>query len=268
MKKWTIGSAAIAAALLGCSSGDVTTTTDSGAIDAAVPDVATADADAGAPIEYMALVRGELASAGDAGVDLAQSKATHDQIAKSGEATAKAAGDIAHAVLLGTAILDGTPNEFLAMDRWTDATAMKSFYANPQIQQAFGTLFASPPTIDFYVSAAGWVSWGDMHSGDAYDPHYVHLALGTLSSSDAATNEAAHNQVASAGQAPSMQAGNVAHVVWLGQDDARQFNGVDIWSSDANIQAFYTNPQFVAAFSSLFSSVTQPVYESTDWYQW
>src|SRR5678816_4750727 len=103
--------------------------------------------------------------------------------------------------------------------RWTDATAMKAFYANPQIQQAFGGLFASPPTIDFYESASGWVSWGDMHSGDTYTPHYVHLALGTLSSQDTGTNQAAHNQVASGGQAPSMQAGNVAHVVWLGLED-------------------------------------------------
>ena len=264
----------LTAGVVGCSSSDTPPPEDSGTNDAVAVDASAPDADAGAPVQYMALVRGKLAGVsyddgGDAGsVDLSQAKATHDQIAKSGETAAKAAGDIAHAVLLGTDLLDSTPNEFLAIDRWTDATAMKSFYANPQIQQAFGSLFASPPTIDFYESADGWVAWGDMHSGDAYDPHYVHLALGTLSSTDTATNEAAHNQVASAGQAPSMQAGNVAHVVWLGLDDQRQFNGVDIWSSDTNIQAFYTNPQVVAAFSQLFSSVSQPVYRSTDWYQW
>ncbi|HEY2366207.1 MAG TPA: hypothetical protein VGH87_07480 [Polyangiaceae bacterium] len=268
---------AIAASVMACSSSD-TTPADSGANDAAtdvaVADVVTSDADAGAPLQYMALIRGKLAGVtyadgGDAGaVDLSQAKAAHDQIAQGGESAAKTAGDIAHAVLLGTSILDGTPNEFLAIDRWTDATAMKAFYANPQFQQAFASLFAAPPTIDFYVSASGWVSWGDMHSGDTFTPHYMHLALGTLSSTDPATNEAAHNQVASGGETPSMQAGNVAHVVWLGMDDAQKFNGVDIWKADDDIQAFYTNPQFVTAFSSLFSSVSQPVYVSTDWYQW
>ncbi|HEY2368324.1 MAG TPA: hypothetical protein VGH87_18125, partial [Polyangiaceae bacterium] len=224
---------AIAASVIACSGND-TTPTDSGANDTAsdVSADVSPDADAGAPLQYMALIRGTLAGAsdaGDGGVDLSQAKATHDQIAKGGEASAKQAGDIAHAVYLGTGILDGVPDEFLAMDRWTDANAMKAVYANPQIQQAFGSLFASPPTIDFYVSANDWVSWGDMHSGDAFHPSYVHLALGTLSSQDTATNETAHNQVASGGQAPSMQAGNVAHVVWLGLDDAQKFNGVDIW---------------------------------------
>jgi quinol monooxygenase YgiN len=268
---------AIAASVIACSSGNDTTPADSGANDAAkeaAADVVSQDAEAGAPLQYMAMIRGKLAGVtyadgGDAGAaDLSQAKAAHDQIAKGGEASAKQAGDIAHAVLLGTNILDGVPNEFLAMDRWTDSTAMKAFYANPQIQQAFGTLFSSPPTIDYFVSADGWVSWGDMHSGDAYTPHYVHLALGTLSSKDTATNEAAHNQVASGGKDPSIGAGNVAHVVWLGLEDAQQFNGVDIWKADDNIQAFYTNPQFVAAFSQLFTSVSQPVYVSTDWYQW
>jgi len=272
---------AIAASVIACSGND-TTPADSGTNDAAADVVAadvvvadaSKDADAGATLQYMALVRGKLAGVtypdgGDAGsADLSQAKATHDQIAKGGESAAKQAGDIAHAVYLGTNILDGVPNEFLAMDRWTDSNAMKGFYSNPQIQQAFSGLFAAPPTIDFYVSGDGWVSWGDMHSGDAYKPNYVHLALGTLSSQDNATNEAAHNQVASGGQAPSMQAGNVAHVVWLGLADVRQFNGVDIWKADDNIQGFYTNPQFVAAFSQLFSSVSQPVYVSTDWYQW
>ncbi len=261
---------ATAAAIAGCSSSDTQPTPDSGADTGtgtdAIADVSTADADASAPLQWMAMVRGTLA-VGDAG-DLSQAKATHDAIAKGGEASSKTAGDIAHAVLLGTNILDGVPNEFLAMDRWTDSTAMQAFYANPQVQQSFGSLFTTPPTITFFVLAPDWVNWGDMHSGDTFNPHFVHLALGTLASADNGQNEAAHNQVASGGKDPSMQAGNVAHVVWLGLSDPRQFNGVDIWSSDTNIQAFYTNPQFVAAFAPLFSSVTQPVFQSTDWYQW
>ncbi len=216
-----------------------------------------------AATEYAAVIRGTLASA-----DLAQAKAAHDQIAQGGEANAKAAGDIAHDVLLGTTLLDSQENEFLAIDRWTDATAMKAFYADPQVAQAFGSLFASAPSIEFFRYEPSWVGWGDMNSGDVYQPYYFHFALGHLSAADTADAKAAHDQVASGGKQPSIDAGNVAHVVFLGLEDDKRFLGVDIWKSADNMEAFYTNPQFVAAFGSLFSDVSQPVYVSTDWHQW
>ena len=31
---------------------------------------------------------------------------------------------------------------------------------------------------------------------------------------------------------------------------------------------FVSNPMFRQAFEPLFSSVSEPVYQSTDWYQW
>ena len=31
---------------------------------------------------------------------------------------------------------------------------------------------------------------------------------------------------------------------------------------------FVSNPMFRQAFEPLFSSVSEPVYRSTDWYQW
>jgi quinol monooxygenase YgiN len=212
---------------------------------------------------YIAVVRGTLASS-----DMAQAQAAHDQIAKTGEAAAKAAGDVGHTVFLGTTLLDSVKNEFLAVDRWTDADHMKAFYADPQIGQAFASLFAAPPSIEFYQYEPTWVSWGDLNSGEAYQPSYYHLALGELKDSDPTQAQAAHDQVASGGKQPSLDAGDVAHVVYLGLDDSQAFLGVDIWKSSDNIQAFYTNPQFVAAFGGLFQTATQPVYESTDWYQW
>lgn len=212
--------------------------------------------------EYAAVVRGELASA-----DLAQAKATHDQIAAQGEQNAKAAGDFAHDALLGTTMLDSIENEFLAIDRWHDADAMRGFYANPDVQQAFGGLFAAPPTIEYFELAPDWVNWGEMESGDAYDPYYFHLALGNLAG-DLAHAQEAHNQVATGGKEPSIGAGNVAHVVFLGLDDKLRFVAVDIWQSDDNLEPFYENPQFRAAFEPLFESVTEPVYQSTDWHQW
>jgi hypothetical protein len=210
--------------------------------------------------EYIAVVRGTLAT-----TDLAQAKVMHDQIAQGGQATAMEHGDFAHHVLLGTTLLDSTHNEFLAIDRWDDRREMERFYASPG---PLGTLFASPPTIEYFVAETDWVQWGDMTSGEAYDPYYIHFALGELAQDQVEANRDAHNLVAMGGKDPSIGAGNVAHVVVLGTTDDRRFLGVDIWGSADNIQGFYTNPDFVAVFAPLFSSISQPVYQSTDWYQW
>lgn len=210
--------------------------------------------------EYAAVVRGTLSTA-----DLAQAKAMHDRAAQGGQATASARGDLAHDALLGTTMLDSTPNEFLAIDRWSDGDAMEAFYKDPT---ALGSLFAAPPSIEYFVAEPDWTQWGDMTSGDTYQPYYFHFALGELAQHDLAANRTAHNQVASGGKDPSIGAGNVAHVVFLGKHDPQRFLGVDIWRSADNIQAFYTNPNFVSAFAPLFSSVSQPVFQSTDWYQW
>ena len=69
----------------------------------------------------------------------------------------------------------------------------------------------------------------------------------------------AHDAVAAGGMEPSIDAGNVAHVVYLGLEDRKRFLAVDIWQSDENIEAFYTNPMFVQVFAPLFSSISQPV---------
>lgn len=214
-------------------------------------------------IEAMALVRGQLASG-----DMEEAKAAHDAVAQAGEADSRAAGDYAHDVLLGTTWLDSVENEFLAIDRWDDAEAMQAFYADPEVQQAFGGLFAGPPSIEYFVRAPEWESWGEMGSGDSFDPYFFHLALGALADPDTEAAQTAHDQVAAGGKQPSLDAGNVGHIVFLGLEDPRRFVAVDIWSVGEPIEPFYSNPMFRAAFEPLFSSVSEPVYRSTDWYQW
>jgi quinol monooxygenase YgiN len=247
----------------------VATSDDGGPPDSGPPPLdapVTADsgpADGGVAPVYAAVIRGTLASS-----DRDMARAMHDAIAMGGEASARAAGDFAHDVLRGVAILDGVDGEFLAIDRWTDAAAMQAFYADPAVAAAFGSLFASPPTIEYFEAAPTWVQWGTMESGDAFDPYYWHFALGTLASTDEEESHMAHDAVAAGGRDPSMAAGNVAHVVFLGLTDRRRFLAVDIWNDDANIMAFYSNPMFRMFFLPLFESVSEPVYESTEWYQW
>lgn len=208
-------------------------------------------------VEYAAFVRGTLAI-----TDLAEARAHHDQVAGGGEAAAREAGDFGHAVFLGTTLLDSVENEFLAIDRWSDAAAMRDFYEQVG---TFNGLFTGPPEIRFYSFEPEWVSWGEhQQPGD----HFVHLAIGQLSAADTAEAQAAHDQVAGGGKDPSIAAGNVAHLVYLGLDNPRDFIGVDIWASDENLAGFYQNPDFRAAFEPLFVEVSEPVFASTDWHKW
>jgi hypothetical protein len=273
---------ALALVALGCGSPAVTTpdaaspdaaSPDAAGPDAGSPDAASPDAavitpdggpgDGGVTRIYAAVIRGTLASS-----DLAMAQSAHDMIAMGGEASARAAGDIAHDVLLGVPILDGVEDEFVAIDRWTDAAAMQGFYSDPMVMMAFGSLFASPPSIEFFEAAPEWVNWGDMEAGDAFDPYFFHFAIGTLASTDEESSHMSHDAVAAGGRDPAMGAGNVAHVVFLGLTDRRRFLAVDIWNADTNIMAFYSNPAFRMAFGPLFESVSEPVFESTDWHQW
>jgi hypothetical protein len=64
-------------------------------------------------------------------------------------------------------------------------------------------------------------------------------------------------------------AGDVAHVVYLGIQDEREFFAIDVWTSSTAIPSVYGDPGFQAAFQALFSA--QPslqVYRISDWHQW
>lgn len=203
-------------------------------------------------------------------------------IAQGGEPGARDAGDFAHDVLLGTDLLANAggarKDEFVALDRWTNPAAMQAFYADPQVAAAFGALFNGPPSIEFFEAQPLWVNWGDMSSGDGFNPYFFHLALGTQAGATPAARQAAHDQVACGGRDPSLGAGAVGHVVFTGLTDSARFVAVDIWNASTNLEAVYTDPNFVAAFGALFTSVTQPTFVSTSgtattsgrdgWYTW
>lgn len=217
-----------------------------------------------APPDFAALVVGQLYTD-----DLEEAKAMHDALAAGGEAQAKAAGDFGHDALLGTALLGTTPGEFLGLDRWNDAAAMGAFYGNPEFQKAFLGLFAAPPTLEAFGRRPDWHGWGDLDSGDAYDPYFFVVVRGRLASGDLGAMRSLHDQIASGGEEAAKALGDVAHVVFLGLEDPRELLAVDIWSSDADIETLYGNPDFQAAFAQLFEGeASLRVYGSTDWHQW
>jgi quinol monooxygenase YgiN len=201
------------------------------------------------------------------GTDLAASKATHDAVAKGGESQAKAAGDIAHIPMLGTKHLNTTENEFFNIDRWNNYDNMTGFYKDPTFAAAFGQLFAAPPAVESLVRSDLY-SWGNLDSGKGATRYFVYVR-GKLKGPTPADAKAAHDAVAKAGETQATAAGDVAHVPFTDKVDALQFMDVDIWTSDAAIDSFYTDPNFQAAFGALFESPpTVAVYATSDWYSW
>jgi quinol monooxygenase YgiN len=213
---------------------------------------------------FLARVEGQLFTA-----DMDEAQAAHDMLAQAGQAPAQAAGDFAHDVHLGVDVI-GTPvNQFSAFDRWTDATAMATFYADPMFQQAFGALFASPPVFEAFAYQPDWYGWGDLDATDTISPHYWAVVRGRLASADIAAMEATHDQIAQAGEAPAAALGDLGHVVFLSLEDPQEFLAIDLWDNPDGPVTLYTNPDFQAAFATLFESPPQlRIYGSTDWHQW
>lgn len=221
--------------------------------------------------EYAVLIRGELASTF---ADIDEAQAYHDGLAAGGEEPARALGDYGHDAMLGTGLLGSTTgNDFLGIDRWTNAAGLAAFYSDPMFAEAFGLLFEDPmgPSVEIFVHQPGWHGWGDPTSGDAADPHFFVIVRGRLAEADPVAAQAAHDPVAAGGEAMVMAAGDVAHVVFTGLEDPQELFIIDIWNDDTNIEAVYSDPDFQAAFATIFDAdgATLQIYTSEDgWYEW
>lgn len=213
---------------------------------------------------YAAIVRGTLFTD-----DLAEAQVVHDMVAMGGEKSAMALGDFGHDAKLGTTLLGTTENAFLALDQWDNLAGAQTTYSDPKFVEAFATMFAEPPSLELFRLRDDWHGWGDPEAGDASEPHFFVIVRGRLAEADIEAAQAMHDPLAMGGEETATALGDVAHVVWLGAEDEREFLALDVWTDDANIEAFYTNPDLMAAFGALFDGpATIGVYRSTDWYQW
>jgi len=201
--------------------------------------------------------------------DMSVAEGKHDAAAKAGEPTAKMLGDGAHTVMLGTTLLGTTKNQFLALDRWSDGTNIDAFYGSKDFQSSLAPVFSAPPSTIVFVAQPGWSTYGTPDGANADDPHYWVIVRGTMKSSDAKTNQMTHDGIASVAAPQAQAAGDLAHVVYTGRDDVKQFLAVDVWPASKNIESFYGNPDVQKAFSQLFEGPPSiSVYSSTNWYQW
>lgn len=213
--------------------------------------------------ELLALVRGTLFT-----TDMVAAQAKHDALASGGEAAAKSQGDVAHDVGLGTTLLGTTENAFLGIDRWTAGSNPAAFYGNADFQAAFATLFSGAPTLEIFQAPSGWHTWGNLDAADSADPHYFVVVRGKLAK-DAAGTQPNHDALAAQGEPQAKAAGDVAHVVYLGAQDPKEFLAIDLWTKSDAMAQVYGDPDFQKAFGTLFESAPSlAVYQSTKFHQW
>ena len=213
---------------------------------------------------YTVQVRGSLAQS----ADLAAARSSHDGAAQGAEAQARAGGDFAHHVLLGTAYAGTTADEFLAIDQWRgELPDVQGFYADPSFQAATAPLFSAPPSLRIYERREDWHSWGA--AGGHTGPYWFLIVEGRLAQDGVEANREAHDAVAAGFEAEANAAGDVAHLPHLAVDDPRAFFNIDAWSSEQGMLQTFANPDFQREFLGLFEGPpTVRIYRSTDWHQW
>jgi quinol monooxygenase YgiN len=84
----------------------------------------------------------------------AEMRKLHDEVTGATKETAKAAGDLSHAVYLNPR----DPKDFLGVDVWQSVEAFQKFASNPQIQGFFSQLFEGPPEVILFEDP-GWNRW-------------------------------------------------------------------------------------------------------------
>ncbi|MFO0554461.1 MAG: hypothetical protein U0271_39125 [Polyangiaceae bacterium] len=110
-------------------------------------------------------------------------------------------------------------------------------------------------------------------AGGAAPIEAIALVRGQLFTTDMAEAKATHDAIASGGETAAKGAGNFAHDPYLGTlllgTTENEFLSLDRWTSDANMDAFYSNPDFLAAFSTLFAAPPSlETFERAPFYQW
>jgi quinol monooxygenase YgiN len=103
---------------------------------------------------FVVIVRGTVTSRDDA-------RTLHNAAVAGGVNASGIAGYLSHDSF-SRLTAPGEPQslEFLAMDVWKSTEGLQDYYAAPELQSAFASLFATAPTVSVWTHAAGdWVEW-------------------------------------------------------------------------------------------------------------
>jgi quinol monooxygenase YgiN len=100
-------------------------------------------------MKYIVTVRGMLKDPNNA-------QQVHDATVAAVSPTGRSMGNTAHQTFLNAQ----NPNEFFAVDVWTNMEAIQKLYSDPNLATEFGKLFEGQPTVTVWTNT-GWLSFWD-----------------------------------------------------------------------------------------------------------
>jgi hypothetical protein len=215
---------------------------------------------------HLLSIQGKLAPA-----TLEAARAIHNETAGAppSVAAAQSLGDLSHMVYVPA---DGTPGQILFLDLWNKLEGLNRFFANPDVQEQAGRIFADRDPV-VWAPAEGFATY------HLPAPHGKHERIVAMVRGQVASRAAArelHNAIVAGGINQARAAGDLSHDVYfrLGAPDAPEsleFLAIDVWLSAAGMGRYYSAPEFLSAAQNLFvapPTTSAWVHPAGDWVEW
>jgi len=216
---------------------------------------------------YLLSIRGTLASP-----TLDASQTIHNETAGAppNVAAAQSLGDLSHMVYVPTD--QSGSGEFLILDLWNSMEGLNQFFANPQVQEQAGRIFADRDPV-VWAPAEGFFTYHLPMPHDKND-RIIGVVRGMVRSREEA--QKAHNTFVASQINKARKAGNVSHEAYFrlaapDSPEALEFFAVDVWMDASGMGQHYQDPAFQGAFQELFAaepSASTWVHPAGHWVEW
>lgn len=187
-------------------------------------------------------------------------------------AAARSLGDLSHMVYVPMEHEGHHGDNFLILDQWNNPDGLNQFFANEQVQEQGGRIFAQRDPV-VWVPADGFIVY---HCPAPFgkNDRIIGVVRAPISSVEAA--RAAHNAIVEKSMNKARMRGNMSHEAFLrltppGSPEALEFFAVDVWYNSAGMGEQYEDPEFLAGFEKMFAgepSASVWVHPTGDWVEW
>ena len=218
---------------------------------------------------YLLTIRGQLKPA-----TLEAARAVHNATAgaPANVAAARALGDLSHMVYVPANQTGPEAGEFLILDVWNSLEGLNQFFANKQVQEQAGEIFAQRDPV-VWQPAPGFFNYY-LPAPHGRDDRTVAFVRGRLPSLE--QGQAVHNQIVTNTVQAARMAGDLSHAAYLrlaapGTPEALEFCALDVWMDPVGMSRLYSDPAFPAALAQLFAGApTQSAWRhpAGEWVEW
>ncbi len=205
---------------------------------------------------------------------LEAARAIHNETAgaPANVAAARSLGDLSHMVYVPMEHEGHSGDNFLILDQWNNLEGLNQFFANKQVQEQGGRIFARRDPV-VWAPAEGFVNY---HFPAPFGKNDRIIGVVRAPIRSVAEAQAAHNAIVDKTVNKARMRGNMSHEAFLrlappGSPEALEFFAVDVWYNGVGMGEQYEDPEFLAGFEQMFAgepSATVWVHPAGDWVEW